>query len=210
MHESSNDAAAPAQEEAPPVRRITLGGTDLEKLVNDTVELATPLIKSESARWRRKTSELMLQGAASADGGAGGSGGAGEDDKDEAKSISQRTFEKSAVSLSINLFIVVFAYMVGTIFHALVGMDAGILIFWLNHLNVLLLFAVDKNAAGVRRFDDPSEFDKLTAGAQILPLVWLLVTTPRSYWGFVKCIFMQVILKVVAMTAKSQVVTMLL
>jgi len=209
MHESSNDdaAAAPAQDEAPPARRIALGGADLEKLVNDTVELATPLIKSESARWRRKTSELMLQGA---DGGAGGGGDGAGDEPDEAKSISQRSFEKSAVSLSINLFIVVFAYMVGSIFHALVGVDIGILIFWLNHLNVLLLFAVDKNAAGVRRFDDPSEFDKLTAGAQVLPLVWLLVTSPRSYWGFVKCIFMQVVLKVVAMTAKSQVVTMLL
>ena len=186
-----------------PAKRLTLGGTDLEKLVNDTVEMATPLIKSESARWRRKTSELV-------------SNGGGDQDDDEtasqsqAKSVGQRTFEKAAVSLMMNTFVIVVAYIIGTIFYAFLGIDLGVLAFWLHNLNVVLLFAVDKNTAGVRRVDDPTDFDKLTAGAHLLPLVWLLATGYNLYWQMFKCVVLQVVFKVVIMSAKSQVVQMLL
>ena len=201
--DSGDRPSAPEGAEQLPARRLTLGGTDLEKLVNDTVEMATPIIKSESARWRRKTSELV-------------SNGGGEQDDDEtasqgeAKSVGQRTFEKAAVSLMMNTFVIVVAYIIGTIFYAFLGIDLGVLAFWLHNLNVVLLFAVDKNAAGVRRVDDPTDFDKLTAGAHLLPLVWLLATGYNLYWQMFKCVVLQVVFKVVIMSAKSQVVQMLL
>ena len=104
------------ESEEPVRRRVTLSGADLEKFA----AFATPLLQKESARWRRQTSGLInqQQQQQQQQQESDESQQALDNDKDSdaaeeaSKSISQRTFEKAAVSFSINLIVIIIALVV--------------------------------------------------------------------------------------------------
>jgi hypothetical protein len=199
------NASPPAQPEPEqPKRRVTLSGADIEKLT----AFATPLIRKESARWRRASWGLVNQ----LDTGKKGDDEEEKNDEEaeKKKSVAQRTFEKAAVSFSINTFVVIVAYVLGSITSVVLGLDIGVLIFWINQLNVCLLFAVDKGPSGMRRMDNPSNMDKLTAAAQVLPLLWLLMNGYRDYMGMLHCVFFQVVFKTAVMISQGEVISMVL
>ena len=68
---------------------------------------------------------------------------------------------------------------------------------------------MDKTESGSKRLDNLTDMDKLVVGAQCVPLLYLLLSG-NTYWGMIKCVFFQVLGKVVIMTAKQEVTKMVL
>jgi hypothetical protein len=126
------------------------------------------------------------------------------------KTVNQRIFEKTAVSLALGMFVILMAFVFGSISRLILGRDLGILAIWINHLVILTLFVFDKRPdelGGGKRMDKFTAFEILTLVCQMFPLLYALkFGEPFSYYGMLMVILLQGALKFVLMNALGEVV----
>jgi len=127
--------------------------------------------------------------------------------EESVKPLQQKIFEKTAVSLALGLFVVLVAFLLGSIARVIIRRDLGILGLWINQLVLIAIFVNDKRPEGGKRMDKFTPFEVGTLICQVLPMMYTLVLgDPSSYYGLIVMIIIQSVLKFGLMHALGEVV----
>jgi hypothetical protein len=94
------------------------------------------------------------------------------------KTINQRIFEKTAVSIALGLFVIFICFSIGSFFRLILNRDLGFILIWLNQISLVLIFLFDKRReTDEKRMDNLNAFETLTLVCQVLPWLW-------TYWFY--------------------------
>jgi hypothetical protein len=173
--------------------------------------LSAPFQKSpkEAPRWRPYTYQAQVSAA---------EGGKPDDSEqserlsaeESIKPLNQKIFEKTAVSLALGLFVILMAFVGGSIARILVRKDLGIFGLWINQLVIVLIFLNDKRPempSGGTRMENLTAFEIGTLICQGLPILYvLLFGHAYTYYGMSIMIILQATMKFFLMNLLGQVV----
>lgn len=171
----------------------------------------------ESARWRPATTDLLTKTREQRE----------EEERarliaaQEAKPVRQRAFEKTAMSLTVQLLILGACFLAGVVTRTLFGRDVGPLLFWANQCFVVALFLgfpEDSGATSVSvdalrvKLESLSGFDKATLASQLVPWVYcfFVARSFSSYGALVVALVGQTMAKLGVMVAGNAVVNTVL
>ena len=172
--------------------------------------MTAPFQQRETARWRPITTDMLTKSPEERE----HEEYVRELKMQEAKPIRQRIFEKTAVSLTIQLLVLLACSLVGTATSAVLRWDLGTLAFWGNQGFIVWLFL--GGAEDVRplaeRVQSLPPFGQATLAAQGVALAYTVLV--GGYWNplsaeyatLVKALMVQVAAKLAVMLANSQVV----